>query len=120
MSVSLSRLLLFISFVLLISCRSSEIVTQIAYSTVPAADVAPYEVEVLPYLPPGHLCSVGAVKLAPGSSFHWDDEQLLNEIKEKAASIGGNTVVVSDDSPNNIRVFYIPEDRGSHGGDEEN
>lgn len=117
---SLSRFPVFVAFVLFSACHSTEADTRTAYSVAPMAEVAPYDVEVLPYLPPGRLRSVGVFKLPSNSSFHWDDEQFLDEMKEKAASMGGNTVVSTDDSPNNIRVFYIPEDRGSHGGDEEN
>lgn len=120
MFVSLSRLPLYLSVALFSSCNSSESVVRSSLPAASVTEVEPYDVEVLPYLPPGRLRSVAVFTLDSKSPFHWDDEQLLNDVKEKAASMGGNTVVATEDSPNRMRVFYIPEDHGSHGGDEEN
>lgn len=83
----------------------------------PAA-VDPLSVEALPYLPPGTPRAVGLMELPPDTPFRWDDEEFLEKMKEKAAAMRGNTIVSTEEEPRRVRVFYIPEDEGSHGGDE--
>ncbi len=81
--------------------------------------IDPMVVEALPVQPPGQHPLVGSLRMENGASFQWDDVAFMDDVKEKAAAMGGNTVVYTDDDPHRARIYYIPEDRGVHGGDEE-
>lgn len=81
--------------------------------------IDPMVVEALPVQPPGSHPLVGSLRMENGASFQWDNVAFMDDMKEKAAALGGNTIVYTDDDPRRARVYYIPEDRGSHGGDEE-
>lgn len=89
--------------------------------TASAADriVDPLNVEVLPVHPPGRHPLLGRFRLGCGRTFNWEDADLMDEMKQKAASLGGNTIVCTDEEPTHVFVYYIPEDCGSHGGDDE-
>lgn len=81
--------------------------------------IDPMVVEALPVQPPGRHPLVGSLSMENGASFQWDDVAFMDDMKEKAAALGGNTIVYTEDDPGRARIYYIPEDRGSHGGDEE-
>lgn len=81
--------------------------------------IDPMVVEALPVQPPGRHPLVGSLRMENGASFQWDNVAFMDDMKEKAAALGGNTIVYTDDDSKRVRVYYIPEDCGSHGGDEE-
>lgn len=92
-----------------------------ALVTASAADriVDPMTVEVLPVQPPGRHPLLGSFRMERYVVFDWEDISFLDEMKQKAASLGGNTLVCTEDDPSRVKIYYIPEDCGSHGGDDE-
>lgn len=81
--------------------------------------IDPLNVEALPVQPPGRHPLLGSFRICRGATFDWEDADFLNGMKEKAAALGGNTIVCTEEEPTRVRVYYIPEDCGSHGGDDE-
>lgn len=79
-----------------------------------------YEVEFLPVVPtiPGTLI-VGSFRILNNAVLRYDDEAYLDAIKQKAARMGGNTIVYPREGVTEAIVAYVPlEEVNYHGGDE--
>ena len=88
--------------------------------TVARPVVPAYEVEFLPVVPtiPGTMI-VGSFRILNNAVLRYDNEEYLDAIKQKAARMGGNTIVYPQDGVTEAVVAYVPlEEVNYHGGDE--
>ena len=88
--------------------------------TVARPVVPVYEVEFLPLVPsiPGTMI-VGSFRILNNAVLRYDNEEYLDAIKQKAARMGGNTIVYPQDGVTEAVVAYVPlEEVNYHGGDE--
>lgn len=78
-----------------------------------------YEVEFLPALPqtPGTVV-VGYFRIRNGAELQYDNEAVVSLIKQRAALMGGNTIVYPHNKVTKAVVAYVPTEPSLHGGDE--
>lgn len=78
-----------------------------------------YEVEFLPALPqtPGTVV-VGYFRIRNGAELQYDNEAVVSLIKQRAAHMGGNTIVYPHNKITKAVVAYVPTEISVHGGDE--
>lgn len=78
-----------------------------------------YEVEFLPVLPntPDTLV-VGRFHVPDGAELQYDNEAMVQTIKQRAAAMGGNTIVYPHTGIKVVTVAYVPIEPSLHGGDE--
>ncbi len=78
-----------------------------------------YEVEFLPVLPdtPDTII-VGRFYVPEGATLEYDNEAVVLSIKQRAAAMGGNTIVYPHHGIKEITVAYVPIEQNLHGGDE--
>ncbi|MBR7109978.1 MAG: hypothetical protein IKC90_08045 [Akkermansia sp.] len=91
-------------------------------STLPDGEkphVEVYEVEFLPTLPqtPGTVV-VGYFRIRNGAELQYDNEAVVSLIKQRAALMGGNTIVYPHNKITKAVVAYVPTEPNLHGGDE--
>lgn len=79
-----------------------------------------YEVEFLPIVPsvPGTVI-VGKFRILNNATLPYENEAYVQAVKEKAANMGGNTIVYPRSGVTEAVVAYVPlETVNYHGGDE--
>lgn len=83
--------------------------------------VPDYEVEFLPMLPADpRAFTVGKFYIHGNAALDFGDEEMVKEIKQRAASMGGNTVIYPDTGVTEAMVAYVPQESVNlHGGDDE-
>lgn len=81
--------------------------------------VETYEVEFLPILPEGKAVRVvGKFEIRNGAELDYADASVVEELKKRAAEMGGNTIVYPYVGTPEATVAYVPIEVGMHGGDE--
>lgn len=81
--------------------------------------VETYEVEFLPILPEGKAVRVvGKFAIHNGAELDYADASVVEELKRRAAEMGGNTIVYPYMGTPEATVAYVPIEVGMHGGDE--
>lgn len=85
----------------------------------PRPVVADYEVEFLPMLPhhPGAVV-VGRFLIHNDAKLDLGNEEMVQAIKRRAASMGGNTIVYPHTGITEATVAYVPMEESVHGGDD--
>lgn len=82
-------------------------------------EVADYDVEFLPMLPdhPGAVV-VGRFLIHNDAKLDLGNEAMVQAIKRRAASMGGNTIVYPHTGITEATVAYVPMEESVHGGDD--
>lgn len=99
------------------AARNWEMVPATLVGTRPV--VAEYEVEFLPMLPDvPNAVVVGRFLIRNDAKLDLGDEAMVQAIKRRAASMGGNTIVYPHTGITEATVAYVPQEESVHGGDE--
>ena len=85
----------------------------------PRPEVEDYDVEFLPMLPnhPGAVV-VGRFLIHNEAKLDLGNEAMVQAIKRRAASMGGNTIVYPHTGITEATVAYVPMEENVHGGDD--
>lgn len=120
----MKNFLLLLPAVLLSACATGPNVNDWKAEPAPVAGervhVPVYEVEFLPVVPsvPGTVI-VGRFRILNNATLPYENEAYVQAVKEKAANMGGNTIVYPRSGVTEAVVAYVPlETVNYHGGDE--